>query len=64
MLEGIVVHLDEAGPDKHVSVLRNVGNLLDELGDGTEIELVTHGAGRCDERSTRSSDLRLRTGDL
>ena len=42
---GIVVHLDEAGPDKHASVLRNIGNLLDELGDGTEIELVTHGAG-------------------
>lgn len=42
---GIVVHLDEAEPDKHASVLRNIGNLLDELGDGTEIELVAHGPG-------------------
>ena len=44
-MSGVVVHLDEAEPDKHASVLRNIGNLLDELGDGTEIELVVHGPG-------------------
>lgn len=42
---GVVVHLDEAAPDKHASVLRNIGNLLDELGGRTQIELVVHGPG-------------------
>lgn len=42
---GVVVHLDEAEPDKHASVLRNIGNLLDALDDGTHIELVVHGPG-------------------
>jgi intracellular sulfur oxidation DsrE/DsrF family protein len=42
---GVVVHLDEADPAKQAGVLRNLGNLLDELGDGSPIELVVHGAG-------------------
>lgn len=42
---GVVVHLDEADPAKHASVLRNIGNLLSELGDGSPIELVVHGPG-------------------
>lgn len=44
-MSGVVVHLDEAEPDKHASVLRNIGNLLDALDDGTQIELVVHGPG-------------------
>jgi len=42
---GVVFHLDEADPAKHASVLRNVGHLLDELADGSPIELVVHGPG-------------------
>lgn len=42
---GVVFHLDEADPDKHASVLRNVRNLLDELADESPIELVVHGPG-------------------
>lgn len=42
---GVVVHLDEAYPEKHASVLLNIGNLLNELGDGTQVELVVHGPG-------------------
>lgn len=42
---GVVVHVDEAGDDKHESVLRNVANLLNELGDGTPVEIVAHGPG-------------------
>ncbi|GAC1341092.1 MAG: DsrE family protein [Candidatus Dormibacteria bacterium] len=41
----VVVHLDEAGPDKHAAVLRNVANLLDDLGPATEVEVVAHGPG-------------------
>ena len=33
---GVVVHLDEAAPEKHASVLRNISNLLTELGAGKE----------------------------
>lgn len=42
---GVVVHLDEGDPAKHAAVLRNVSNLIDALGPGTDIELVVHGAG-------------------
>ncbi|GAB2579427.1 DsrE family protein [Microlunatus antarcticus] len=42
---GVVFHLDEGDPAKHESVLRNVANVLDALGDGTVVELVTHGPG-------------------
>jgi intracellular sulfur oxidation DsrE/DsrF family protein len=42
---GVVVHLDEAGTDKHVSVLQNVANLLDEMGAGLQVEVVAHGPG-------------------
>ncbi|MHB8878089.1 MAG: DsrE family protein [Myxococcaceae bacterium] len=42
----VVFHLDEADAKKHESVLRNVNNLLDDLGQGqTHIELVAHGLG-------------------
>lgn len=44
-LAGVVVHLDESGDAKHQAVLRNVANLLDDLGEGTKVELVAHGAG-------------------
>ena len=40
---GTVVHLDDADPAAHARVLRNVGNLLDALDDGSPIELVVHG---------------------
>lgn len=39
------MHLDEAERDKHQAVVRNMGNLLDDLGDGSPVELVTHGPG-------------------
>jgi intracellular sulfur oxidation DsrE/DsrF family protein len=42
---GVVVHLDEADPGKHEAVLRNIGHLLTELGQDTQIELVVHGPG-------------------
>lgn len=42
---GIVIHLDEADPAKHAAVFRNAGNLLDEFGDSTNVELVVHGPG-------------------
>lgn len=42
---GVVVHLDEASPEKHASVLLNISNLLNELGDETPVELVVHGPG-------------------
>lgn len=42
---GVVVHLDEADPTKHASVLRNIENLLDELHDDSPVELVVHGHG-------------------
>lgn len=42
---GVVVHLSEAGEAKHEAVARNVVNLLADLGEGTEVELVTHGPG-------------------
>ncbi|KHL03619.1 hypothetical protein LK10_08465 [Sinomonas humi] len=37
------MHLDDADPDTHRRVLRNVGNLLDALDDGSPVELVVHG---------------------
>lgn len=42
---GVVVHLDEADPAKHEAVLRNITNLLAELGEDTPVELVVHGPG-------------------
>lgn len=42
---GVLVHLDEASPEKHASVLLNITNLLNELGDETQVELVVHGPG-------------------
>lgn len=42
---GVVVHLDEAVEGKHAAVLRNVSNLLEDLGPDTPVELVTHGDG-------------------
>lgn len=42
---GVVVHLDEADPAKHRAVLRNITNLLAELGEDTPVELVVHGPG-------------------
>ena len=42
---GVVVHLDEEGADKYRAVLRNVGNLLADLGDQARVELVAHGPG-------------------
>lgn len=42
----VLFHLDEADRAKHESVLRNIRNLLDDLGaDKTQVELVTHGQG-------------------
>jgi intracellular sulfur oxidation DsrE/DsrF family protein len=42
---GVVVHLNDAGTDRHSSVLQNVANLLDEMGAGLQVELVAHGPG-------------------
>ncbi|HUW77339.1 MAG TPA: DsrE family protein [Candidatus Nanopelagicaceae bacterium] len=42
---GVVIHLDEADSAKHASVLHNISNLLNELGDGSSVELVVHGPG-------------------
>ena len=42
---GVLVHLDEASPEKHASVLLNISNLLNELGEETQVELVVHGPG-------------------
>lgn len=42
---GVVVHLDEEGEDKYRAVLRNVGNLVTDLGDEVMVELVAHGPG-------------------
>lgn len=42
---GVVVHLDEDGDDKYRAVLRNVANLVTDLGGQATVELVTHGPG-------------------
>ena len=42
---GVVVHLNEADPDKHSAVLRNVLNLRADLGPDVPVEVVVHGAG-------------------
>lgn len=42
---GVVVHLVEASPERHLAVLQNVRNLRAALGDGIPVELVTHGPG-------------------
>lgn len=49
--DGVVVHLDEADPDKHEAVLRNIGHMLSELGENTPVELVAHGPGLAVTRS-------------
>ncbi len=40
---GVVVHLNEAAPEKHAGVLLNISNLLKELGEETHVQLVVHG---------------------
>ncbi|HVB21125.1 MAG TPA: hypothetical protein VNG51_04185 [Ktedonobacteraceae bacterium] len=42
----VIIHFDEADEKKQVSVLRNVRNVLEDLGaDQTQVELVAHGPG-------------------
>ncbi len=42
----VVVHLDEADARKQEAVLRNINNLLADLGaEQTQVELVAHGPG-------------------
>ena len=43
--DGVVVHLNEGEPGKHEAVLRNITNLIAELGRDTPVELVAHGPG-------------------
>lgn len=56
---GVVVHLDEDGDDKYRAVLRNVGNLVTDLGDQVRVELVAHGPGigLCLDDSSLAEDL-------
>lgn len=42
---GVVVHVNEDDVARHAAALRNVGNLLDDLGDGTAVEIVAHSGG-------------------
>lgn len=42
---GVVVHIDEAGEVKQKAVLVNVSNLLEDLPDGSDVEIVAHGPG-------------------
>jgi intracellular sulfur oxidation DsrE/DsrF family protein len=44
-IAGVVFHLDEADPTKQALALRNMANLLDDLGEATPIELVMNGPG-------------------
>ncbi len=42
----VIFHLDEADAKKQASVLRNIRNMLEDLGDDqTQVELVAHGPG-------------------
>jgi intracellular sulfur oxidation DsrE/DsrF family protein len=42
----VLFHLDESDGKKQEAVLRNVNNLLDDLGpEQAQVELVTHGPG-------------------
>ncbi|PSR22552.1 MAG: hypothetical protein C7B45_06400 [Sulfobacillus acidophilus] len=43
-MAGVVFHVNDAEPDRHKSVLRNVRNLLDDMPD-LNIEVVLHGDG-------------------
>lgn len=43
--DGVVFHLDDGDPGVAEAVVRNIGHTLDELGEGTPIELVAHGPG-------------------
>lgn len=58
----VVVHLDEAGTEKHHSVLRNVVNLRAELGGEVPIAVVTHGPGVAALRT--GSDVAAEVGAL
>ncbi len=40
-----MIHLNDADPDHHQAVLRNINNLRAELGEDTPTELVAHGPG-------------------
>lgn len=42
---GVVVHLDESDEVKHEALVRNVGNLVDDVGDDVTVEVVVHGPG-------------------
>lgn len=42
---GAVIHLDEDGDAKHEAILRNIANLIEDLGGDLRIELVAHGPG-------------------
>lgn len=42
---GTVFHLNEADPQKHATVLRNIRHLMKELDDDSPVELVVHGPG-------------------
>lgn len=57
---GVVVHLDEESEEKHQAVLRNVGNLVADLGELTAVELVAHGPGigLCLAESPQAESLR------
>lgn len=43
-MAGVVFHLNEAAPDKHRMVLRNIRNVKQEMPD-LRVELVVHGPG-------------------
>lgn len=63
-LGGVVVHLDEDGEAKHQAVLRNVENLVADVGEMTAVELVAHGPGigLCLADSPHAEDLRKLIG--
>ncbi len=42
---GVVVHLTEADTTKQAGVIKNINNLLNELGANTPVELVVNGPG-------------------
>ena len=39
------MHVGEDDEDKHAAALRNASNLLDDLGEDTEVEVVAHSGG-------------------
>lgn len=44
-MSGVVVHLAEAGAERHAAILRNALNLRADLGPDVPVELVAHGPG-------------------